>query len=179
VNPTGKLAITFPRSENDLPHPVIPVLPPQDQVLNYAVQYNEGPEVGYKWYEVQHKQPLFAFGFGLSYTSYAYSELSVDSSAKTARFTVKNTGQRSGTEIAEVYLRLPKGTDEPFKRLAGWKRVALAPGESQVVTVAIDPRVFQTFDQVEDRWNVSPGEYAILVGASSDNTPLTGSLLVR
>jgi beta-glucosidase len=179
VNPTGKLAITFPRSEIDLPHPVIPFVPAQDQVLNYAVQYNEGAEVGYKWYEAQHKQPLFAFGFGLSYTSYAYSELSVDSSAKTVRFTVKNTGQRSGTEIAEVYLRLPKGTDEPFKRLAGWKRVALAPGASQVVTVAIDPRVFQTFDDVEERWNVSPGEYAIFVGASSDNTRLTGSLLVR
>ena len=87
----------------------------------YTVHYDEGPEVGYKWYEAQHKQPLFAFGFGLSYTTYAYSGLSVDSAAKTVTFTVKNTGKRTGTEIAEVYARLPKGADESFKRLAGWK----------------------------------------------------------
>jgi beta-glucosidase len=83
VNPTGKLPITFPKSETDLPHPVIPPLPPQDQALSYTVHYDEGPEVGYKWYEAKGKQPLFAFGFGLSYTSYAYSGISVDSAAKT------------------------------------------------------------------------------------------------
>jgi beta-glucosidase len=179
VNPTGKLAITFPRSEKDLPHPVIPSLPPQDQALSYAVHYDEGPEVGYKWYETQHKQPLFAFGFGLSYTTYAYSDLSVDSSAKTARFTVKNTGKRAGTEIAEVYGRLPRGADESFKRLVGWKRITLAPGESQTVTIAIDPRVLETFDEASDRWNLAPGSYEVLVGASSDNTPLAGSLSVH
>ena len=179
VNPTGKLAITFPRSEKDLPHPVIPSMPHRDQALSYAVHYDEGPEVGYKWYETQHKQPLFAFGFGLSYTTYAYSDLSVDSSAKTARFTVKNTGKRAGTEIAEVYGRLPRGADESFKRLVGWKRVTLAPGESQTVTIAIDPRVLETFDEASDRWNLAPGSYEVLVGASSDNTPLTGSLSVH
>jgi len=179
VNPTGKLAITFPRSEKDLPHPVIPSMPPREQALSYAVHYDEGPEVGYKWYETQHKQPLFAFGFGLSYTTYAYSDLSVDSSAKTARFTVKNTGKRAGTEIAEVYGRLPRGADESFKRLVGWKRVTLAPGESQTVTIAIDPRVLETFDEASDRWNLAPGSYEVLVGASSDNTPLTGSLSVH
>jgi beta-glucosidase len=179
VNPTGKLAITFPKSERDLPHPVLPPLPARDQALSYAVRYDEGPEVGYKWYETQHKQSLFAFGFGLSYTAYAYSDLSVDSSVKTARFTIKNTGTRAGTEIAEVYARLPKSADESFKRLVGWKRVALAPGESQTVTVAIDPRVLQTFDEASDRWNLALGNYEVLVGASSDNTPLTASLSVR
>jgi beta-glucosidase len=179
VNPTGKLAITFPKSETDLPHPVLPRLPARDQSLSYAVRYDEGPEVGYKWYETQHKQSLFAFGFGLSYTTYVYSDLSVDSSVKTARFTVKNTGTRAGTEIAEVYAYLPKGGDESFKRLVGWKRVALAPGESQTVTAAIDPRVLQTFDEASDRWNLAPGNYEVLVGASSDNTPLTASLSVR
>jgi beta-glucosidase len=178
VNPTGKLAITFPKSETDLPHPVLP-LPARDQDLSYAVRYDEGPEVGYKWYEMQHKQSLFAFGFGLSYTTYAYSGLSVHSSAKTARFTITNTGTRAGTEIAEVYARLPKGADESFKRLVGWKRVALAPGESQTVTVAIDPRVLQTFDEASNRWNFALGNYEVLVGASSDNTPLTASLSLR
>jgi beta-glucosidase len=179
VNPTGKLPITFPKSETDLPHPVIPPLPPQDQALSYAVHYDEGPKVGYKWYETQHKQPLFAFGFGLSYTTYAYSDLSVDASAKTARFTVTNTGKRTGTEIAEVYARLPRGQDESFKLLVGWKRVTLGPGESQTVTVAIDARALQTFDEATDRWNFAPGDYGVFVGASSDNTPLTASLAVR
>ena len=147
--------------------------------LSYAVHYDEGPEVGYKWYEAQHKQPLFPFGFGLSYTTYAYSGLSVDSAAKTVRFTVKNTGKRAGDEIAEVYAKLPKGADESYKRLAGWKRVTLAPGESQTVTVAIDPQVLQTFNETTARWNFPPGDYEIMVGPSSDNTPLRGSLSVH
>ena len=179
VNPTGKLAITFPKSEADLPRPVIPAVPPREQASNYAVRYDEGPEVGYKWYEAEHREPLFAFGFGLSYTSYEYSGLSVDSTAKTARFTVRNTGKRAGTEIAQVYAKLPKGADESFKRLVGWKRVTLAPGESQTVVLAIDPRVLQTFDEASDRWNLATGDYEVFVGASSDNTPLAGSLLIR
>ena len=155
VNPTGKLAITFPKSENDLPRPAIAPLPKEDQGLpsgnsakhisTYTIHYDEGPEVGYKWNEAQHKQPLFPFGFGLSYTTYAYSGLSIDSAAKTVTFTVKNTGNRAGTEIAEVYARLPKGADESFKRLAGWKRVTLAAGESQTVTISIEPRALQTY----------------------------------
>ena len=137
------------------------------------------PEVGYKWYEAEHKQPLFAFGFGLSYTTYAYSGLSVDSAAKTVHFTVKNTGERAGTEIAEVYARLPQGSDESFKRLAGWKRVTLAPGESKTVEVAIDPQVLQTFDETNNRWSLASGDYAVTVGPSSDITPLTGQLQIR
>ena len=189
VNPSGKLAMTFPKSDKDLPRPVIAALPAEDRglesgnsakhVSTYTVRYEEGPEVGYKWYEVQHKQPLFAFGFGLSYTTYAYSGLSVDSSAKTVSFTVKNTGKRAGTEIAQVYARLPKGSDESFKRLAGWTRIALAPGESQKVTVAIDPRVLQTFNETNSSWSLATGEYGVFVGPSSDNAPLTGSLQVR
>jgi beta-glucosidase len=188
VNPTGKLAITFPKSEKDLPHPVIPPLPKEDQGLpsgnsakhisTYTIHYDEGPEVGYKWYEAQHKQPLFAFGFGLSYTTYAYSGLSVNSQPKTVTFTVKNTGSRAGTEIAQVYARLPKGSDESFKRLAGWKRVTLAPGESQTVTVAIDPRVLQTFNEAANNWTLAPGEYGVFVGPASDKALLTGSLLI-
>jgi beta-glucosidase len=192
VNPTGKLAITFPKSDSDLPHPVIPPLAPEDKGAGtgavddrvhveskYAITYDEGLKVGYKWYEAEHKQSLFAFGFGLSYTSYAYSGLTVDSHARAARFTVKNVGKRAGTEIAEVYARLPQGSDESFKRLVAWKQIALAPGESQTVTVAIDPRVLQTFDESSDGWKLTPGEYEVLVGPSSDNTPLKGHLQVR
>ncbi|HEX3740065.1 MAG TPA: glycoside hydrolase family 3 C-terminal domain-containing protein [Terriglobales bacterium] len=181
VNPSGKLAITFPKSEEDLPHPVIPPLPPKDQALSYAVHYDEGPEVGYKWYEAQQKQPLFSFGFGLSYTSYAYSDLSVDSSVKTVHFTIKNTGQRAGTEITEVYAQLPSssGEESRYKRLVGWKRVTLAAGESQTVTVPIDLRVLKTFDETNNSWKFAPGTYSVFVGGSSDNTPLSGSLIVH
>jgi beta-glucosidase len=188
VNPAGKLPLSFPISEADLPHPDAPKIPVVDNGApaanasghaGYAVHYDEGPEVGYKWYEAQNKKPLFPFGFGLSYTTYAYSGLSVDSTGNTARFTVKNTGKRTGTEIAQVYGRLPKGSDESFKRLVGWKRITLAPGESQTVTVAIDERVLKTFDEEKSAWNLLPGEYQVLAGSSSDNTPLTASLVVR
>jgi beta-glucosidase len=191
VNPSGKLAMTFPKNESDLPRPTIPSPPATDdgqgtgsvnagtRISSYAVHYDEGPQVGYKWYEAQQKLPLFAFGFGLSYTTYTYSGLSIDSSAKTARFTVKNTGRRAGTEIAEVYATLPKGADEPFKRLAGWKRITLEPGESQSVTVAIDPRVLETFDESKEAWNFATGDYGVFVGPSSENTPLNASLQVH
>jgi beta-glucosidase len=197
VNPAGKLPLSFPKSEADLPHPDAPKIPSESQIragdvadngapssnasthTGYAVHYDEGAAVGYKWFEEQHKKPLFAFGFGLSYTTYAYSGLTIDSSGKTAHFTVKNTGKRPGTEIAEVYARLPKGTDEPYKRLVGWTRVALSPGESKIVSVAIDDRVLKTFDEEENAWNMTPGDYQVLVGGSSDDTPLTGTLVVR
>jgi len=179
INPTGKLAISFPMSEKDLPRAVIPPEPARSQTLNYAVHYDEGPKVGYKWYETENKQPLFAFGFGLSYTTYEYSGLSVDSNAKTVRFMVRNAGQRAGTEIAEVYAKPPDGVDESLKRLVGWKRIALAPGESQTVTVAIDDRLLQTFDEANNRWIFTPADYEVLVGPSSNNVLLTGRLSVH
>jgi beta-glucosidase len=197
VNPSGKLAITFPKSEQDLPHAAIPLPPPHLRgqgsapvnagapPSNYSVHYDEGAEVGYKWFQAEHKTPLFPFGFGLSYTTFAYSALSVDSAAKTVRFTVRNTGTRAGTEIAEVYATLPKGSDETFQhlegfaRLAGFARITLDPGKSQVVTVSIDPRVLQTFDETADRWNLAPGDYGVFAGPSSDHLPLSGSLQVR
>ena len=197
VNPAGKLPLSFPKSEADLPHPDAPKIPSESQVragdvadngaptanasahAGYAVHYDEGPEVGYKWYEARNKKPLFPFGFGLSYTTYAYSALSIDSSARKARFTVKNTGRRPGTEIAEVYARLPKGSDQGFKRLAGWQRISLAPGQSKTVEVVIDPRVLQTFDETSNGWTLTPGEYAVSVGSASDDTPLSGTLRIQ
>jgi beta-glucosidase len=191
VNPSGKLAITFPKSEQDLPRPVIPKLSAADwgagshavnsgtSSSSYSVTYSEGAEVGYKWFETEHKQPLFAFGYGLQYTTYAYSGLKVDSGAKTVRFTIKNTGSRKGTEIAEVYAKLPQGADEPYKRLVGWQRVELAPGESKTVTVTIDTRPLQTFNEAEESWSLAAGSYQVMVGSASDNTPLEASLAIR
>jgi len=192
VNPSGKLAMTFPKSDADLPHPVIPPLSPEDEgqgsgVENgpthvqskYTVHYDEGAKVGYKWYESEHKQPLFPFGFGLSYTTYAYSNLKADNARRTVSFVVKNTGKRAGAEIAQVYAALPEAAGEPFKRLVGWQRIELAPGESRTVTVAADSRVMSIFDEQRNAWNLLPGAYKIFAGPSSGDTPLTATLQIQ
>lgn len=192
VNPTGKLAMTFPKSEQDLPHPVIPPLKVEDKdqgtgAVNgqthvdskYSVHYDEGVKVGYKWYEAEHKQPLFPFGFGLSYTTYSYSDLKADSAGKTVSFAVKNTGTRAGTEIAQVYAVLPAAAGEPFKRLVGWQRVELAPGESKTVSVTVDPQMLSIFNEQKNGWELLPGEYKVLAGPSSAETPLSGALQIQ
>lgn len=192
VNPSGKLAMTFPKSDADLPRPVIPPLSPEDEgqgsgVENgpthvqskYTVHYDEGAKVGYKWYESEHKQPLFPFGFGLSYTTYAYSNLKTDNAQRSVSFAVKNTGKRAGAEVAQVYATLPEAAGEPFKRLVGWQRIELAPGESKTVTVAADLRVMSIFDEQKNAWSLLPGAYKIFVGPSSGETPLHATLQIR
>jgi beta-glucosidase len=192
VNPTGKLPMTFPKSEADLPHPVIPPLSKEDEgqgtgaengpthvASKYTVQYDEGVKVGYKWYEAEHKEPLFPFGFGLSYTTYAYSNLKTDNAQRTVSFAVKNTGKRAGSEIAQVYATIPEAAGEPFKRLVGWQRVDLAAGESKTVTVALDARVMSIFDEQKNGWSLLPGAYKVVVGPSSAETPLNATLQVQ
>jgi beta-glucosidase len=191
VNPTGKLAMTFPRDEQDLPHPNIPPLAPQDQEpgdggtsgstlarSTYSVTYGEGSKVGYKWYEAEHKPVLFPFGFGLSYTRYAYSGLRVRDE-NVVSFSVKNTGKRAGAEIAQVYVTLPGTAQEPFRRLVGWKRVELQPGEAQDVSVRIDPQMLSIYDEHKHGWTLLPGIYQVLAGPSSAETPLKGTLRIR
>lgn len=192
VNATGKLAMTFPKSEQDLPRPVIAPLSKEDEgqgngAVNgrahteskYSVSYDEGVKVGYKWYEAEHKQPLFPFGFGLSYTTYSYSDLKTDSAAKSVSFQVKNTGKRAGAEIAEVYAELPDQAGEPFKRLVGWQRIEIGPGESKTVSVTIDPQMLSIFDEQKNGWDLLPGAYQILAGPSSAETPLKGTIEVK
>ncbi|MGO9617427.1 MAG: glycoside hydrolase family 3 C-terminal domain-containing protein [Bryobacteraceae bacterium] len=179
VNPSAKLPVTFPKSDADLPHPQIPgmdLMPGPGRGLrgrmpDFDIDYTEGLKVGYKWFDAENKQPLFAFGHGLSYTTFAYSGLkaSIDS----VSFTVKNTGKRAGAEIAEVYAGLPAAANEPPKRLVAWDKVTLAPGESKTVTLRLDPKYLSVFDEQKDGWELLPGEYKIFVGGSSRNTPLT------
>lgn len=193
ANPTGKLAITFPEKDADLPHPEL-VLPPPASMPNFndlpsdssmmlsalfkplpafQVNYDEGLQVGYKWYDVEHKPVLFPFGFGLSYTSYAYSSLSIiPGETSTVSFTVKNTGERAGTEIAEIYASLPDSAGEPPKRLIGWTRVELAPGESKRVSVRVDRDRLTVYDEVTDSWKLVSGKYLIRVGGSSQDLQL-------
>ena len=189
VNPSGKLAITFPISEADLPHPTL-VLPPPASDPNYEAKggdvnlmakglppfqtyYNEKLEVGYKWYDAEEKPTLFPFGFGLSYTSYYYSGLTVKSGeGLTVSFTVKNIGKRAGTEIAQVYSSLPNAAGEPPKRLIGWARIELAAGESKTVTIPIDRERLTVYDESSDAWKLISGSYNVLAGGSSQDLPL-------
>ena len=116
---------------------------------------------------------LFPFGYGLSYTTYSYSDLKVTSGEHVrASFTLKNTGDRSGAEIAEVYASLPGGAGEPPKRLVGWSRVELNPGESKEATVEVEPLFLSVFDSARHKWVQTPGEYTFLVGGSSQSLPL-------
>jgi len=116
---------------------------------------------------------LFPFGFGLSYTTYAYSGLSVTAGeSSTVSFTVKNTGKRAGTEIAQVYAAFPDAAGEPPKRLIGWTRVELGPGESKQVSVPVSRDRLTVYDEGTDSWKLVPGQYVIRVGGSSQDLPL-------
>jgi len=168
VNPSGKLPITFPRSESDLPRPALTALTDTAP----KVLYSEGLKVGYKWYDAEGKQPLFSFGYGLSYTQFSYSKLSVDSSAAKVEFDVRNTGKTAGTEISEVYVSFPESVGEPPKRLVGWQKTTLVPGESKHVSVTIDPHYLAYFDSTVHQWKTAPGQYTFRVGGASSDLPL-------
>jgi beta-glucosidase len=146
----------------------------------FQVYYDEKLKVGYKWYDAEKKPVLFPFGFGLSYTSFEYSGLSVSGqNAPSVTFTVKNTGSRAGTEIAEVYCSLPRAAEEPPKRLVGWSRVELGQGESKQVTVAISRDRLSIYDEGSDSWKVLPGSYTLMVGGSSQDLPLRKDIALR
>jgi beta-glucosidase len=184
VNPSAKLPVTFAKDDAQLPHPVVPGIQPNGRGDNgkhppFDLNYTEGAEVGYKWFEAKNRQPLFPFGFGMSYTSYAYSGLTVDDAQRTVHFTVRNTGERAGTEIAEVYVALPAAAKESYKRLVAWQRVKLAPGESKEVTLAIEPLYVSVFNTDQNGWQLLPGEYKVMAGASSSDMELQGTLHIQ
>ncbi|MEJ2146038.1 MAG: glycoside hydrolase family 3 C-terminal domain-containing protein [Acidobacteriota bacterium] len=186
VNPSAKLAVTFPKSESDLPHPKLRVPPggipsPMQAIMAppppFPVRYDEGLKVGYKWFDAENIEPLFPFGFGLSYTSYAYSDLKVTGgSSLQVSFTVRNTGRRAGKEIAQVYLSFPEAAGEPPKRLIGWQKVALNPGERKTVSLTVDPLYLSIFNATSDRWEITPGEYEVKAGPSSATLPLSAGV---
>jgi beta-glucosidase len=184
VNPGAKLPLTFPLSVADLPHPTLMKPPaevggagqevkPEDAKPIFSITYDEGVKVGYKWYDAENKPVLFPFGFGLSYTTYQYSDLKVTAGKEpTVQFRVKNTGARAGAEIAEVYVGLPAAAQEPPKRLAGWSKVMLQPGESREISLAINPRELSIYEEATDSWKQLPGGYTFRVGGSSKDLPL-------
>jgi beta-glucosidase len=187
ANPEGRLPITFPRTEADLPHPVLPRPPsapqgaaPDTPYPIFDVHYGEGVKVGYKWYDAEHKDPLFPFGFGLSYARFQYSNLKVSPREEVVvSFDVANSGPRRGGETAQVYLGLPESAGEPPKRLVGWKKLELRPGEVGHVQLIVDPRMLAIFDVDANNWHVLPGEYQFLVGSSSRDLRLTAVSTLR
>ncbi len=185
VNPSAKLPITFPRAEADMPHPTESTQPdgPKTDVpglpgykvnqTKFDVHYDEGLKVGYKWYDAEHKEPLFPFGFGLSYTTFAYSQLKVQlGNSLQVSFTVKNTGQRAGAEIAQVYASLPAAAGEPPRRLVGYKKVELQAGESRRVELPVESLYLSIYDTASHGWKQLPGKYTVSVGSSSRDLPL-------
>ena len=177
VNPSGKLPITFPASESDLPHPVIAGSPGASSP--FPVDYSEGLLVGYKWYDAKNITPAFPFGFGLSYTTFSFANFNVvsGSSGFQVTFDLTNTGSVPGAEVAQVYVGLPASTGEPPKRLVGWQKVLLQPGAQQHVTIAInadDPsHPLSWWDVTSNSWQIATGDYAAYVGNSSSMTNLT------
>ncbi|GIO34430.1 MULTISPECIES: glycoside hydrolase family 3 C-terminal domain-containing protein [Paenibacillus] len=173
VNPSGKLAETFPVRLEQTP-----------SYLNFPggkseVNYGEGLFVGYRYYEAKKEQPLFPFGHGLSYTTYAYEGIALDKtkikdteSLKVA-VTVRNTGQVAGKEVVQLYVK-PLGSSvvRPIKELKGFAKVNLAPGEAATVEFTLDKRSFAFFNTEIHDWFAETGDYEIVVGPSSAETPL-------
>ncbi len=190
-DPSGHLPVTFPASLAQVPASTAQEFPGADG----EVQYNEGIDVGYRWYQSTDQTPLFPFGYGLSYTTFSFSNLSVTgfNSAGTATVTatVTNTGSRSGADVAQLYIGDPSSTGEPPWQLKGFQRVSLNAGASTTVTFSVPvhdltywagpgassyPSAWSGPDPDGGGWTAPAGTYAIGVGDSSANLPLTGSL---
>ena len=171
VNPSGKLPVTFPRSLAQVPAST----PAQWPGANGTVQYSEGVLVGYRWYTTKHITPLFPFGGGLSYTSFAFSRLAVrpgPAGGFVVSADVTNTGSRAGAEVAQLYVGDPAATGEPAEQLKGFQRVTLRPGQTRAVSFTVGRNAFAWWNQQASRWTVTPGRYALMVGDSSASLPL-------
>ncbi|MBC7666994.1 MAG: beta-glucosidase [Gemmatimonadaceae bacterium] len=172
VDASGRLPVTFPAALAQLPRPVLdgdPKKPDDSFTVDYTI---EGAAVGYKWFDKQGHQPLFAFGHGLSYTSFAYDNLKATSKdgVVTVSFDVKNTGPRAGKAVPQVYVSPKAGGWEAPQRLAAFSKVGLAPGATTSVILAVDPRLLATWDSKAHGWSVAAGDYTVTLGASSRDT---------
>jgi beta-glucosidase len=199
VNPSGKLPVTFERRITD--NPAYATFPnPVNQHPN-EIAYSEGLYVGYRGYERRKIKPLYAFGYGLSYTTFDFSNLEIKSSRQNdndtlakvsisesqlqdenenqdfpkVSFTVTNTGKRAGAEVAQLYVGQENPpVDRPIKELKGFKKVYLQPGESRAVTLPLNLRSFAYWDEATRKWVAPAGRYKVLVGAASDDIKLNG-----
>jgi beta-glucosidase len=172
VNPSGHLPISFPASADQLAHPAIPGLGlPNDTPT--AITYDEGAAIGYKWYNAKGFRPLWAFGHGLSYTSFAMSDLAAqpDGRAIKVAFSMRNTGKRAGKGVAQVYVAPADWKAagwEASKRLGAFAKAELKPGRSQRIELTVDPRLLATYEAAGNNWHTKAGVYRVFVGGASD-----------
>jgi beta-glucosidase len=189
VNPSGKLPTSYPRSEEDTLFAGKPErYPGRDEGAGYPViRYSEGLEVGYRWFQAQGIEPLFGFGFGLSYTDFGIIDVTVDApdggrAPVIVTASVTNTGPVAGAEVVQVYLGVPVD-GQPPKRLVGFQKVFVEPGESKPVTITIDPGAtnhpFGVWDYCTREFVIKPGEYRVYVGNAADSTPHSATVTVR
>ena len=172
VNPSGHLPVTFHASLDQLPRPRLPGfgLPPDS---SYDIAFPEGSDVGYRWFARTGAKPLFPFGHGLSYTTFAVSDVKVEGGKTlTVSFAVTNTGDRAGAHVPQVYLRGAAG--KVATRLIGFEKVELAPGEQKRVSVVADPRLLASFDSAAHGWRVAGGDYRVSVSADASDTGVEG-----
>ncbi len=172
VNPSGKLTYTLPVKLEDSPSFVLGEYPG----ANGTVNYKDDIWVGYRYFDTKNIKPLFPFGFGLSYTTFAYTNYKVEASNKAdvvncvVSFEITNTGKVDGKEIAQVYVSDPESAlPRPLKELKGFAKVSLKAGESKTVQVSLDKRAFQYYDPATKQWVLEPGKFEIFAGSSSDN----------
>jgi len=170
VNPSGKLTVTYPRKLMDSPAHALGTYPGTNDTL----VYREGLLVGYRWFDTKDIEPEFPFGFGLSYTTFEYSNLKLvpgeagHGPAVTAHFDLANTGSRAGAEIAELYIHQDNPSlPRPLKELKGFTKVFLKPGEKRTVSIPLDQRAFAFYDPAKTGWISEAGNFEVLVGSSS------------
>jgi beta-glucosidase len=178
VNPSGKLPMTFPKKLQDEPAHALGQYPGDGT----TVYYNDDIYVGYRYYDTFKVQPQFAFGYGLSYTSFEYSGLKLLAKGKnvTATFTIRNTGKTAGAEIAQLYVKQQKSLlPRPEKELKAFNKVFLQPGESKVVTLNLKQDAFQYFNDVTNQWVSENGGYDIMIGASSRDIKLHDKVVLN
>lgn len=176
ANPSGHLPISWETKLDDNPSYAFYY----PAAGTNRITYGDGIFVGYRGYDHINRQPLFPFGYGLSYTTFAYSGLHVSSPTPgdaTVTFSVKNTGSRPGATVAQLYIAPPSGgVERPAKELKAFQRVELRPGESKTVSLTLRPRDFAFFDERTNDWHVASGTYTLRLGASSDARPASHDL---
>ena len=175
VDPSGKLPVTFPASLSQ----VSAQTEAQWPGTSTGVTYSEGVDIGYRWYQSQNITPLFPFGFGLSYSSFSFSNLSVGAfnadGEATVTAKITNTGSVAGADVAQMYVGDPAASDDPPEQLKGFDRVTLSPGASATVTFPLTIHDLASWSSTDNQWEAQAGTYSIKVGDSSASLPLSGS----
>ncbi len=179
VNPSGHLPVSFPASNDQLAHDIPGYHIPDGKPV--SITYDEGATIGYKWYDVKGYKPLYAFGHGLSYTSFDVGSLkpSVDGGTLKISFSIRNTGKVAGKGVAQVYVGpadwRAAGWEAP-KRLGGFAKADLKPGNSQSFEVSVDPRLLATYLTSSNSWTIKAGTYHVMLGQASDDLPVTADV---